>query len=65
MIITLLFEPERETPGTWRYKEQPAEGTEPVIGTMYLKKHLLKAAGFTAPPGAIVVTVNLAPESTP
>lgn len=31
------FEKERETKGTWRYKEVNADGS-PVIGTIYVQK---------------------------
>lgn len=35
---TVEFEMEKETPNTVRYKEVPAEGQPPVIGTLYLQK---------------------------
>lgn len=64
MKITLVFEPERETKNTWLFKEKPQAQLDEVIGSLYVKKTLLKAAGIDVP-GSIEVSVNLTPEATP
>jgi hypothetical protein len=62
MKLTLVFSPERETKNTWLFKEQPKDGLDEVIGSLYVKKALLQAAGV-AVPGPIEVSVNLTPEA--
>lgn len=52
-VIKLVFE--KETPGTFRYKEQPEEGEEVVIGTLYIKKGIFEG---TEKPEAITVTIE-------
>lgn len=39
-VIKLVFE--KETPGTYRYKEEPNENEEVVIGTLYIKKRVFE-----------------------
>ena len=41
-MISLKFEFERQTPGTFRYKEVPEDNAPIVIGTLYLKKGAIK-----------------------
>ena len=50
--ITLTLE--RETKGTYRYKEDEVEGQPPAIGTLYLRKY---ATGKT-PPKKVIVMVR-------
>ena len=39
MKIDIVFDLERETKGTFRFKErEPAPGHEPAIGTIYVRK---------------------------
>lgn len=52
----MLFDPERETKGTWRFTERLAhEDDPPVIGTLYVRKEALKAMGWSD--GPLEVTV--------
>lgn len=46
---------EKETKGTFRYKEVPPEGEAAVIGTLYIRKHGLS----NPPPDTIKVTIEL------
>jgi hypothetical protein len=34
----VMFEYEKETKNSVRYKEVPAEGTAPIVGTLYVQK---------------------------
>ena len=44
--LVLDFTMERETKGTWRYKEDEAEGgVRPAIGTLYVTKAALAKLG--------------------
>lgn len=52
-VIQLVFE--KETPGTFRYKEDPKEDEEIVIGTLYIKKGTFE--GETRP-DVITVTIE-------
>lgn len=61
MKITLVFEPERDTKNTWLFKEQPQGDLDPAMGSAYLQKWVLKAAGIDKP-GPIRVTIDLNPE---
>lgn len=38
MEITAIFEKEKETKGTVRYKEVPEAGKPPIVGTLYIQK---------------------------
>ncbi len=42
--VTLTFEKEKETKNTIRYQEKPAEGTPPIVGTLYVAKFWAGAA---------------------
>lgn len=35
---TVMFEYEKETKNSVRYKEVPAEGSAPIVGTLYVQK---------------------------
>lgn len=61
MKITLVFEPDRPTKNTWLFKEQPQNGLDEAMGSAYLKKWVLQAAGIDVP-GPITVTIDLKPE---
>lgn len=50
----LTFTKERETKGTWRYKEDAA-AADAVVGTLYLKKAAVEALGS---PEALQVTIE-------
>lgn len=52
--IVVDFEIERETKGTWRYKEVAAAGSA-LIGTLYIKK----SAFDGEPPNRLVVTITV------
>lgn len=46
---TVMFDFEKETSGTWRYKERVLnEGDLPVIGTLYVKKTAIREMGEPA-----------------
>ena len=57
----LLFRLERETKGTFVYKEVDEKGNEIVglyaVGTLYLRKYAI-GKGKTTPPEALTVTVT-------
>jgi hypothetical protein len=36
--VKLTFEKEKETKNTIRYQEKPAEGSPPIVGTLYVAK---------------------------
>lgn len=55
MKITLKFVPEKETPGTIRYKEVTALGKRPVVRTLYLTK---ESFGSESPPDELTVTIE-------
>jgi hypothetical protein len=44
-----------ETKGTWRFEEQTANDAEPVVGSLYVKKHALTSLGS---PDKLTVTVE-------
>jgi hypothetical protein len=50
--FNLVFDLEKETPGTFRYRERTDDS--PVVGTLYVKK----AALPNGAPKALTVTVN-------
>ena len=52
--VEVVFDFERETPGTYRFKEQGEKDTH-AIGTLYVKKSALGAKA----PSTITVTINL------
>ena len=57
MIRTLTFTQDRETKGTMRYAEVVAEEfTEPVIGTLYVRKSAFKELGKI--PQQLTLTLN-------
>jgi hypothetical protein len=43
--IELVFERERETKNTVRYQEIVADGAEPSIGTLYVRKTAIASLG--------------------
>lgn len=51
------FIKERETKGTWRYKELTPNEDLPIIGTIYIKKYAL-AGHFQVVPEQIEVTIE-------
>lgn len=52
-LVSAVFDFERETPGTLRFKERAEKGSE-VIGTLYIKKAALNGKS----PKSITVTVG-------
>ena len=50
--VKVLFTAKKATKGTIVYEEQPAEGKQPVIGTLYVKKW------FAGTAQALAVTVE-------
>lgn len=57
-VIKLVYE--KETPGTFRYKEEPDENEEVVIGTLYIKKRVFE--GDTRPEKITVTIESEEPE---
>jgi hypothetical protein len=57
--ITAIYDVEKETAGTWRYKERVEEGELPVTATLYLKKTSVRELGEPA-----VITVTIAGGAT-
>ena len=55
-IVHKKFELEKETPGTYRYKELITPGEPPAIGTVYIKKYLMPDGSA---PNQITVTVTI------
>jgi hypothetical protein len=45
VTLTAEFRRDKETPGAVRYKEVPAEGSQPVIGSFYVRKSSLPNGG--------------------
>jgi hypothetical protein len=45
MTLVAEFQRDKETPGAVRYKEVPAEGGTPVIGSFYVRKSSLPDEG--------------------
>lgn len=54
LITTILYR-ERETKGTWRYKEDVADDAKPIIGTVYLPKETLNSMDN---PDSIEITIK-------
>lgn len=54
MVMQRVYEREKETENTWRFKEVKVEGEPLLSGTMYVRKDALAALGD---PEAIVVRV--------
>lgn len=52
MFVQFTFE--RETKNTVRFAEVVAEGVDAVIGTLYIQKAALAAAGITAAEGTTI-----------
>lgn len=52
--MKLTFKKEKETKGTWRYKETAEEG-KAVIGTLYIRKAALADLGN---PNTLIVTLE-------
>ena len=57
--FTIVFDVEKQTPGTYRYKERFAEGDLPVCGTLYLKRTAVSQLGE---PAIITVTIQVGEE---
>lgn len=53
--MNLTFEYEKETKGTYRYREA---GDEPIIGTIYVKKSALKDIGITDKQGITITIIK-------
>jgi hypothetical protein len=54
-MTTANFVFDKETPGTWKFKEQPPKGQPPMSGSLYLKKHVVEQLGE---PEVLTVTVE-------
>ncbi len=54
--LTLTFSHEKDTKGTRKYTEDERPGQAPVIGSLYVKKHV-------QPPDKIQLTIEPAPSS--
>lgn len=54
--VTLRFDREKETPGTIRFKERPADDDSVAVGTLYIKKPVDALLGS---PAALTVTVEV------
>jgi hypothetical protein len=52
MNLSIEFSFEKETPGTYRFKEN-AEGPDVVVGTLYVKK-----SAMSDPPKTLTVTIQ-------
>jgi len=50
--ITRTFKPQRSTPGTHVFAEQPPAGEAPIINQLYLQKHIVEQ------PGEMTITVG-------
>lgn len=55
MKMQILFEKDRETKRTIRYKEIPTEGFSEVVGTLYVQKWFAKHED------KLLVTIEVAP----
>lgn len=44
-VLTIEFIRDKETPGTVKFKEVPAAGGQPLVGTLYVKKAALSEGG--------------------
>lgn len=56
--FTVTMMVEKETPGAVRFKEVITAGATPLVGTVYLRKEVLKKLGVPQPEG-ITVTVEV------
>lgn len=56
MQVQINFVFEKETPGTFRFKEVTPEGERPVVATLYVKKHAV-------PTGTTSLVVTIEPNS--
>lgn len=54
--VSIQLEQDKETSGTWRYKEVVPKGEEPVVVTMYIRKGPLKRLLGNAK--AVTVTIE-------
>lgn len=54
--VSIQLERDKETTGTWRYKEEVPKGEEAVVVTMYIRKGPLKK--LLDNPQAITVTIE-------
>jgi len=53
--LKTTFAFEKETKNTRKFEEQPAPGVAPIIGTLYVQKHVLHGLGN---PETITVTIE-------
>jgi hypothetical protein len=56
--LKVAFAKERETKNTVRFEEEPREGSEPAIGTLYVQKQALLELGS---PTRLNVTIEAPP----
>jgi hypothetical protein len=47
--LKVTFAKERETKNTVRFEEEPREGAEPAIGTLYVPEKCATRTGFAEP----------------
>lgn len=55
----LYFDQDRETKGTYRYKEESNAGERPIMGTIWIRKDVADDMGLN---GEVKVTIELVPE---
>lgn len=53
--IKVRFDFEKETKNTRKFEEQPEPGNAPVIGTLYVQKHVLHGLGN---PERLTITIE-------
>lgn len=53
--LNAVFKKDKETKGTVRFEETPPEGSAPIVGSLYVKKHALQQMGN---PDELIVTIN-------
>lgn len=56
--IEIRFTPEKETPGTIKFAEVVADGIDPKVGTLYVKKPTLDELDYQN--GELLVTIETA-----
>ena len=56
--LVLIFSKEKETKGTYRYREAEVADRETAVGSLYVKKSVVGES----PPGQLRVTIEAQPE---